>query len=115
MFGSVKRVKVTDLHTNDVMAGLADGSMLVVDVREPHEFAAGHIPGSVLMPLSAFDPANLPAAGSKRVVFSCAAGIRSVKALEIVQAAGIDLVEHYKDGFKGWVADGGLVEAGEQR
>ncbi len=112
MFGFGKSVKVTDLDTEHVKDGLADRSMLVIDVREPHEFAAGHIPGSFLMPLSTFDPAKLPAPEGRRVVFSCAAGIRSLKALEMVQAAGLDLVEHYRGGFKGWLADGGPVETG---
>ena len=37
---------VVDLDREAVKSGLADGSLVLVDVREPHEFAAGHIPGS---------------------------------------------------------------------
>jgi rhodanese-related sulfurtransferase len=102
--------KVTHLTLDDVKAGLADGSMLVVDVREPHEFAMGHIPGSVLMPLSGFNPADIPKPADKRVVFSCAAGVRSMQALAIAQAAGLDLVEHYRGGFKEWAGMGQRVE-----
>ena len=51
---------VIDLDRETVKRGLADGSLVLVDVREPHEFAAGHIPGSVSLPLSMFDPAQLP-------------------------------------------------------
>ena len=36
------------------------GDVAVVDVREPHEFAAGHIPEAVNLPLSRFDPEELP-------------------------------------------------------
>lgn len=97
-------VKVRHLDLDEVKAGLADGSMLVVDVREPHEYAMGHIPGAVLLPLSQFDPALIPAGTGKRVVFSCAAGVRSLKALAIAQAYGLDLVEHYRGGFKDWAA-----------
>jgi len=93
-----------DLDREDVKRGLAAGSLLLVDVREPHEFAAGHIPGSVSLPLSTFDPAELPEGG--RVVFSCAAGVRSLRAIEIAQAAGLELDEHYKGGFKDWAAAG---------
>ena len=84
--------------------------MLLVDVREPHEFAAGHIPGSVSLPLSAFDPAELPVREGRRIVFSCAAGVRSVHAIQMAQAAGLDLREHYRGGFKDWLAWGGDVE-----
>ena len=97
---------VVDLDLDEVKRGLEDGSMLLVDVREPHEFAAGHIPQSISRPLSTFDPAALPLAEGRRIVFSCAAGVRSVRALEVAQAAGLDLREHYRGGFKEWMMAG---------
>ncbi len=100
---------IIDLDTDAVKAGLRDGSILLIDVREPHEFVAGHIPGSVSMPLSEFDPRQVPLESGKRVVFSCAAGVRSLKALQIAQHAGLDLHEHYAGGFKGWAAGGGKI------
>ncbi|EIM28201.1 rhodanese-like domain-containing protein [Microvirga lotononidis] len=100
--------KIIDLDREAVKQGLQEGSLVLVDVREPHEFAAGHIPGAVSLPLSAFDPSSLPE--GKRIVFSCAAGVRSVRALEFAQAAGLDVREHYKGGFKDWIASGEPVE-----
>ena len=35
-------------------------SIILVDVRETHEFNAGHIDGAILMPLSSFDPSAVP-------------------------------------------------------
>lgn len=99
---------VIDLDREAIKQGLREGSILLVDVREPHEFAAGHIPGAVSHPLSSFDPSSLPE--GKRIVFSCAAGVRSVRALEFAQAAGRDIREHYKGGFKDWAAAGEPVE-----
>ena len=99
---------VIDLDRETVKSGLADGSITLVDVREPHEFAAGHIPGSLSLPLSRFDPSAIPQGG--RVVFSCAAGVRSVRAVELAQAYGRDIREHYKGGFKDWVQAGEPVE-----
>ncbi len=49
-------MRVVDLDRDTVKRGLSDGSMLVIDVREQHEYAAGHIPGAVSHPLSEFDP-----------------------------------------------------------
>ncbi|WP_353183675.1 rhodanese-like domain-containing protein [Bosea sp. (in: a-proteobacteria)] len=95
-----------DLDIDDLKAGLADGSILLVDVREPHEFAAGHIPGAVSLPLSRFDPAELPSAPGRRVVFSCAAGVRSRHALAFAQSAGLDIDSHYAGGFKDWTTRG---------
>jgi rhodanese-related sulfurtransferase len=100
--------RVIDLDREVVKQGLHDGSLALVDVREPHEFAAGHIPGAISNPLSSFDPSALP--GGKRIVFSCAAGVRSVRAIEFAQAAGRDIREHYKGGFRDWAASGEPVE-----
>jgi rhodanese-related sulfurtransferase len=101
---------IVDLDREEVARGLEDGSILLVDVREPHEFAAGHIPGSISFPLSTFDPADLPVGAGRRIVFSCAAGVRSVHAIHIAQAAGLDVREHYRGGFKDWLMWGGDVE-----
>lgn len=97
---------VNDLDIDDLKAGLADGSILLVDVREPHEFEAGHIPGAVSRPLSQFDPAELPSEPGKRVVFSCAAGVRSRHALAFAQSAGLAIDSHYVGGFKDWAKRG---------
>jgi rhodanese-related sulfurtransferase len=94
---------IVDLTRDDLKARLAAGNVLLVDVREPHEFAAGHIPGSISMPLSTFDADDLPMAGGREIIFSCAAGVRSRHALMIAQAAGLSVEAHYIGGFKDWV------------
>jgi rhodanese-related sulfurtransferase len=52
---------VRDLTPEDVARGLTEGRMVLVDVREPNETALERYPGAVLVPLSAFDPAVIPA------------------------------------------------------
>jgi rhodanese-related sulfurtransferase len=99
---------IVDLDRDAIKRGVSDGSMLIVDVREPHEYAKGHIPGAILNSLSSLDPQALPT--DKRVVFSCQAGVRSLRAIELAQAAGVDLREHYKGGFKDWAEAGEPVE-----
>jgi rhodanese-related sulfurtransferase len=103
-------LKVQHLDLDMMKAGMGDGSILVVDVREPHEFAMGHMPGAVSLPLSRFDLDALPTQSGKRIVFSCAAGVRSMQALAIAQDAGLSLQEHYRGGFKEWAAMGEPVE-----
>ena len=100
---------IVDVDREAVKRGLAAGDLLVIDVREPNEFDAGHIPGSVSFPLSTFDLdalRDLVAADGRRPVLSCAAGVRSARALEYVQANGLDLSEHYAGGFKDWANAG---------
>jgi rhodanese-related sulfurtransferase len=83
------------------------GEVSVIDVREPHEFAAGRIPASVNLPLSRFDPAELPS--GKPVVLICQAGGRSRNALNRARASGRADVKHYAGGMNGWRMRGGDV------
>lgn len=99
-----------DWNRDQLEAAIAADEVIIVDVREPHEFAMGHIPGSRLMPLSRFDPAALPVDEGKRVVLSCAAGVRSRHALDIAQAHGVPVDTHYVGGFKDWLMSGGEIE-----
>lgn len=101
-----------DWSREQVEAGLEADEIILVDVREPHEFAMGRIPGSRLMPLSQFDPSGLPVDEGKTVVLSCAAGVRSRHALEMAAAAGVPVHVHYVGGFKDWLLSGGPVERG---
>ncbi|MBX9931893.1 MAG: sulfurtransferase [Methylobacterium sp.] len=105
---------VIDLHRDDIKRGLADDEILLIDVREPHEFEAGHIPGAVPHPLSTFDTqalAELIANDTRRPVFSCMSGVRSVHALNAAQEAGLPIEAHYRGGFKDWVSAGEPVDA----
>jgi rhodanese-related sulfurtransferase len=103
---------VRDVSIDEVKAGLANHSILLVDVREPHEFAAGHIPGAVNLPLSSFDPAEIEAEPGQEVVFSCRSGSRTLKAIAAARAAGFPYDAHYRGSMLEWVAMGEPVEAG---
>ncbi len=85
---------------------LAHGTALLIDVREPEEFAAGHIRGAINMPLSGFDPAALPAADSKLLVLQCAGGKRSGMALDRCAVAGAAVSTHLGGGIAAWKAAG---------
>ena len=106
-------MKVVDLDRDAIKAGLADRSMLLIDVREPHEFEQGHIPGAITHPLSTFDTAALAALiaeDGRTPVFSCMSGVRSVHALGAAQNAGLPIEAHYRGGFKDWAGSGEPVE-----
>jgi rhodanese-related sulfurtransferase len=95
-----------ELTPSDVARGLTEGTMVIVDVREPAEVNQERIAGSVFVPLSAFDPAKIPDPQGRTVVFSCASGIRSVTASEIARAAGLPYDAHLTGGLKAWKAAG---------
>jgi rhodanese-related sulfurtransferase len=97
---------VTDLTPDDVAKGIADGKYLLVDVREPNEVEAEAYPDSVVVPLSTFDPAQIPDPAGKEVVFACRSGKRSVTASLAAQAAGLPYNKHLAGGMLGWKAAG---------
>jgi rhodanese-related sulfurtransferase len=86
-------------------AALKAEAWTLVDVREPHEFAAGHVSGSLNLPLSSFDPGELPTA--KPVVLICRSGVRSLTAIHRARGAGIAEIRHYRGGVIGWANEGG--------
>ncbi|RZJ27447.1 MAG: hypothetical protein EON85_11185, partial [Brevundimonas sp.] len=49
---------LTPLAPRDVAARLRSGRAVLVDIREPDEFAREHLPGAVSAPLSAFEQAH---------------------------------------------------------
>ena len=98
--------KVRDLMVEDVARGLKEGRVVLVDVREPNETALERYPGAVLVPLSAFDPAAIPAREGCEVVFACRSGRRSVTASLAAQEQGFDYDAHLAGGILAWKAAG---------
>ena len=98
--------KVRDLSPEEVARGLAQGRMLLVDVREPNETAVERYPGAVEVPLSAFDPADIPDPQGSEVVFACRSGRRSVTASLAAQEAGLAYDAHLAGGILAWKAAG---------
>jgi len=100
------RESVTDLYPDEVARGIAEGRILLVDVREPNETDIERYPEAVTMPMSEFDPAALPDPAGKQVVFACRSGNRSVTASLIAQDAGLPYSAHLAGGIKAWKAAG---------
>jgi rhodanese-related sulfurtransferase len=111
MWGWMHRARqVRDLDPAEVARDLMLGRVMLVDVREDREVARERIPDSVFLPMSVFDPARIPDPQGRRVVFVCASGIRSIRASQIAQAAGLPYDAHLAGGLKAWKSQGLPVE-----
>jgi rhodanese-related sulfurtransferase len=97
---------VRDLTPAEVARGLAEGRMLLVDVREPNETALERFPDAVLAPLSAFDAAGIAVPPGREVVFACRSGRRSVTASLAAQEQGFAYAAHLAGGILAWKAAG---------
>ncbi len=104
--------RVHDLTPDEVSRGMEEGKYLLVDVREPNEVAAEAYPGGIVVPLSSFDPRDIPDPAGKEVVFACRSGKRSVTASLAAQAAGLPYDKHLAGGIIGWKAAGLPTRAG---
>lgn len=91
---------------DEVALGMAEGRIVVIDVRTPQEYMFEHIEGSLLMPLAFFKPEALPGQSEKRIVLHCGSGGRSEKAARAAFSSGIKSIAHMGDGFRGWKAAG---------
>lgn len=76
----------------------ADGALLL-DVREPAEWAAGHAAGAVHVPLGDLRPDDVPR--DRIVVAICRSGGRSGKAATVLAGAGVD-VRNMTGGMTAW-------------
>ena len=94
----------------ELAARLARGEDLeLIDVREPHEWDAGHVAGARLLPLGALHSAMASLDASREVIVMCQGGGRSATAARALRAAGFAKVASLEGGMTRWRADVGDV------
>lgn len=106
-FGKPKHKEITAAQLDEL---IRKGEALVVDVREVNEFADGHIPGAVNLPLSTFQASKLPNAEGKTIILNCLGGKRSGMALDKCSVAQEAVDTHLAGGFGAWASAGLPVE-----
>lgn len=79
--------------------------LVVLDVREPHEWAAGHIQGAVHVPLADVPARVAELDAQARTVVVCHLGGRSARATAWLAAQGHDVV-NLDGGMEAWEAAG---------
>ena len=77
---------------------------VLVDVRQPDEFAAGHIEGATLMPLDSLAESYAQLPRDVRLVVYCRSGHRSAQAVSFLRAHGYDGAVSLAGGFLAWTA-----------
>ena len=72
----IETTKLAPAELRDLMAA-ESASLIVVDVRDPEEYAAGHIPGAINLPLNKFAAGSGGLDKEKKIVVYCNSGGRS--------------------------------------
>lgn len=99
------------VHANGLHRLQQDGHVQLVDVRSPAEFARGHVPGAVNIPLERLSRTALRDFDLTRPIhLVCKSGARSLIALRKLHMDGLPHVVNVAGGTDGWVAEGLPVE-----
>ena len=92
--------EITPMQLKEMMDDERD--FRLVDVREPHEFDICRIPGSVLIPLGDVPARMNELDSAQEIVVHCRSGMRSARAVELLQKAGFRRIHNLKGGILAW-------------
>jgi rhodanese-related sulfurtransferase len=101
--------RITETNIADVKKRMDSGEkFLLVDVREDHEWANGHLPGAVHMSRGLIErdiEVKVPETSSKMILY-CGGGFRSALVADNLQKMGYSNVESMDGGWRGWLEAG---------
>ena len=101
---------VPELAATRVAADMRHNAIQVVDVREDHEWRAGHIDGAVHIPLGSLGSRAAALDPARPVVTVCRSGQRSLVAAQALKRAGFSDVANMQGGMLGWTRAGLAVK-----
>lgn len=101
---------MSEVDITELAAASAEGAM-VLDVREPHEYLAGHVPGALLIPLRELTGRLEELPRDHRLHVICASGNRSLHAARWLASAGYDAVS-VAGGTNAWAEAGRPIVTG---
>lgn len=104
------QISVTDLH-----ARIRAGAVTVVDVRGANEWAGGHLPGAMHIPLGYLADRCRRIPTTKPIVVQCELGGRSAVAASLLERLGVPGVINLTGGFSAWTAARLPLEGGHEQ
>ncbi|AWB43654.1 rhodanese-like domain-containing protein [Paenibacillus sp. CAA11] len=96
----VRHIDKEELH--ELLHSPEHRSIIVVDVREPHEYIAGHIPTLPLVPMNEIAAYADQMDKEREYVFVCRSGYRSLQVSKYFQHLGFPHITNYLGGMLEW-------------
>jgi glyoxylase-like metal-dependent hydrolase (beta-lactamase superfamily II)/rhodanese-related sulfurtransferase len=102
---------IANVSADEAPSWVRQRQAVVVDVREPSEYASGHVPGAVSIPQAdlALRLGELPR--DRELLVVCAGGTRSLRAAGFLKQVGFETVTNLVGGTSAWINAGHPVEA----
>jgi len=101
-WGSPDSSSSGDISPTRAEALIASADLLIIDVREPYEFAAGHIPQAINIPLGTLASHVVRLDQDKSFLLVCRSGNRSGQAKRLLVSKGFTKVYNLQGGMLGW-------------
>ena len=102
---------IAELEAADAPSWIEQHAPFIVDVREPAEYEAGHVPGALHVPQCQLALRVDAIPRDRELLLVCASGNRSRNAARYLKRAGYERVTNLAGGTKGWIAAGHPAEA----
>ena len=93
---------VKTISTDELADKLAAGRPVLIDVREPYEFAEGHVPGAVNIPLGSLRARLSDLDPAAETLLICHSGNRSKRAARQLDRAGFTHAHNVRGGTLAW-------------
>jgi hydroxyacylglutathione hydrolase len=95
---------IPNLAPSDAPAWISAHHPLVIDVREPDEYAAGHLPGARSVPQCALADTLNDLPRDRDLLLVCQGGVRSLRAAQFLKQSGYDRITNLTGGTAAWIA-----------
>jgi len=112
---SFLRRSTPEITVEELDALLRDREARVLDVREDHEFRAGHVPGAIHIPLGDLSRRVGSLPRDTRVVVICQSGNRSRGATDFLLQQGFEGAASVRGGTGAWARSGRPLDRGSRR
>ena len=103
---------ISEASVDELESALQAGAVLI-DVRQPDEYEAGHVPGAVLVPLASVPDALGLFAPDAPTYVICKTGARSYRACEFLEDQGLEGI-NVEGGTMAWIISGRTTVAGDK-
>ena len=108
VFFGVQQLQAADGLDVKAAQAMSEQGALLLDVREPEEYSAVHVPNAKLIPLGELESRlqEIASYKDKPIVVMCRSGRRSSRAVSLLKEAGYTQVSNVKGGITAWQKDG---------